>query len=48
MEQMHLRMSREKEEKSKMEEERCQRHLEHVEKLTNEREELIRRLEGLL
>ena len=31
-----------------MEEERCQRHLEHVEKLTNEKEELIKRIEELL
>ena len=48
MEQVHQRLSREKAEKAKMEEERCQRHLAHVEKLTNEREELIRKLEGLV
>ena len=48
MEQAHQRLSREKAEKARMEEERCERHLTQVEKLTNEREELIRKLEGLV
>lgn len=35
IEQLKVRLATEKQEKVKMEEERCQRSLEHVEKLTN-------------
>jgi DNA repair exonuclease SbcCD ATPase subunit len=48
MEQLRIRLANEKNEKVKMEEERCQRHLEHVEKLTNEKEELLGRIEEVL
>ena len=48
MEKSKVRMANEKGEKVKMEEERCQRHLEHVQKLTNEKEQLIVRVQQLL
>lgn len=48
MQQLLAGMEHEKNEKIRMEEERCQHYLDTVEKLTNQKEELINRNEEIL